>query len=285
MIFSPGCVSSSFGRSTSTAELFSAKRLERLAGQPVERPLGVRPGAQALVETNRLLVPGEQRPLEPAAPALQGELGEMGEQRATDAVAAVVGKNEQVLEVEAGPSQECRESVKEEGETDRLSVLLRHHCLRVRARAEETGIEQLLRQDHLVLQLLEARQLPDQAGNQRDVRPFGGADSKRHLTSPRLRAVEALRARAFGGRSRSRNTSRMAPWVSEKLAILLSTSPAARPASITSVSRSSARPPFGRTTQIAPFGSIHALRSRIPSRSVGCSAPKKTRSHGDDGLP
>src|SRR5438132_4339818 len=76
----------------------------------------------------------------------------------------------------------------------------------------------------------------------------------------------------------------MAPWVSEKLAILLSTSPAASPASMRSVSRRAPRPPLRRTTQTAPLGSIHSLTSRSRSRSAASSAPMKTRSTFDRGL-
>src|SRR5229473_3861626 len=77
----------------------------------------------------------------------------------------------------------------------------------------------------------------------------------------------------------------MAPWVSEKLAILLSTRPAASPASMRSVSRSSLRPPLGRTTQMAPLGSIHFLTSLSLRRSANVLAPMKTRSHFDRGPP
>src|SRR6266436_2876528 len=52
-----------------------------------------------------------------------------------------------------------------------------------------------------------------------------------------------------------------------------------------SVSFSVLRPPFGRTTQIAPLGSIHDLTCLRRSRSRFSLAPMKTRSHGVFGLP
>src|SRR6266849_2918919 len=52
-----------------------------------------------------------------------------------------------------------------------------------------------------------------------------------------------------------------------------------------SVSRSSLRPPLGRTTQMAPLGSIHFLTSLSLRRSANVLAPMKTRSHFDRGLP
>src|SRR4029077_12106217 len=118
-ILSPGCVSSAFGRSTSTG-LFSAKRVQRLAREPVHGPLRVRPGAQALVETDRLPIPVEHRPFQATTPALDGELCEVGQERAPDAAPAVVGKHEQVLEVEPGAGEEGREGMEEQREADRL---------------------------------------------------------------------------------------------------------------------------------------------------------------------
>src|SRR4029077_405172 len=115
---------------------------------------------------------------------------------------------------------------------------------------------------------LESRQPTNQLGDDRDILTLARPDDQRHL-----------------GRSRRRKTRRIAPWVSEKLAILLSTSPAAGPASITSVSLISDRPPFGRTTQMAPFGSIHFLTSSSRFKSRSRLAPMKTRSLGVRGRP
>src|SRR2546427_8224695 len=76
----------------------------------------------------------------------------------------------------------------------------------------------------------------------------------------------------------------MAPGVCEKLAILLSASPAASPGSMRSVSRRAPRPPLRRTTQTAPLGSIHSLTSRRRARSAASSLPMKTRSTFERGL-
>src|SRR2546429_4809137 len=108
----------------------------------------------------------------------------------------------------------------------------------------------------------------DQLRDQRHVLQLAGSNAQGHL-----------------GRSRKRKTKRIAPCVSEKLAILLSTRPAASPASMRSVSLRGLRPPFGRTTQIAPLGSIHDLTCTRRSRSRLSLAPMKTRSHGPFGLP
>src|SRR5450759_593132 len=264
---SPGCVSSFLGRRTSMRNLFSAKRGERLAGQPVHGPFGVGLRAQSLVEGNRLAVPVEHRPLEPAAFPLHGQAGELFEERAPDAATALLRDHEQVLEIDSRLREEGREVVKEKGKAHRSAacqvIVLRDQGLRVVVWPEQVGGEPVLRHGDLVLQLFEMRQPTDQLRDHRNVGALARPDDHRHW-----------------GRSRSRKTNRIAPWVSEKLAILLSTSPAARPASMTSVSRISERPPFGRTTQIAPFGSIHFLTSFSRFKSRSSLAPMNTRSLG-----
>src|SRR5258708_29559952 len=103
--------------------LFSAKRGERFAREPVDGPLGVGPGSQPLIESDRLTVPVEHRPLEPATPALDRQAGQLLEQRTPDAVAATLRNHEQVLEVDTGLRQKRREIVKEQGKPDRFVTI------------------------------------------------------------------------------------------------------------------------------------------------------------------
>src|SRR5258706_853773 len=84
-ISSPGWVSSSFGRRTSTLGLFSGKRPKRLAGEAVHGPLRVRFRAEPLVEADRVLVPVQHRPFQPPAAAVARDLCQAFEQRPTDA--------------------------------------------------------------------------------------------------------------------------------------------------------------------------------------------------------
>src|SRR5207245_7792068 len=86
--WSPGCVSSFFGRRTSIAELLSGKSGERLAGQAVDGPVGVRPRAEPLVEADRLLVPIDHRPLQSPASALDSEARERREEPPPDPLVA-----------------------------------------------------------------------------------------------------------------------------------------------------------------------------------------------------
>src|ERR1700674_3760057 len=249
-------------------DLFSAKRGERFARQTVDGPLGVGPCTEALVETDRVAVPVEHRPFEPAAVALDRQARQLFEKRAPDTPAAMLRHYEQVFQVNPGLRQEGREVVKEEGKRHGRAIHFSDQRLRIAVRSEEVGRQPLLRHRDLVLQLFVTRQAADQLGDDGNVRWGARPDGQRHL-----------------GRSRSRNTRRIAPCVSEKLAILLSTRPAASPAAMTSVSRISERPPFGRTTQIAPFGSIQPLTSLMRLRSFSSHAPMKTRSTGSRGRP
>src|SRR2546428_1598176 len=247
MISSPGCVSSSLGWRISMRPLFSGKHAQWVAGEPVHSPLGVGFGAEALVEPDCVLVPVEHGPLEPAAAAVDRHLRQTLEQHATDAATAMLGHDEEILEVETRLGEEGRERVKKESEADRLAVVICDQRLRVAPFAEEMSRQLFLCHDHFVLELLVAREAADQLRDQGHVLQLAGPNANCHL-----------------GRSRSRKTKRIAPWASEKLAILLSTSPGARPASIRSVSRSGLRPPLFRTTQMAPLGSIQVF---APSNS------------------
>src|SRR5207237_8625988 len=105
---------------------------------------------------------------------------------------------------------------------------------RIGARSEHGGAQLVLGHRDLVLERFALGQRADQIRHDWHVVRLRGADGDRHR-----------------GRSFNRYTRRIAPWVSEKLAILLSTRPASSPAWMTSVSRSSLRPPLGRTTHTA----------------------------------
>src|SRR5258708_13531612 len=92
--------------------LFSTKRGERLAREAVHGPVGVGPGAQPFVELDRLAVPVEDRPLEPAASSFQRDARELPQQRAPHSMAALVGNHEEVLHVEPPPPEYSPEPLK-----------------------------------------------------------------------------------------------------------------------------------------------------------------------------
>src|SRR5260370_37489395 len=105
-------------------DLSSARRWEGFAGEAVHGPFGVRPGPQPFVEADRVEVPVEHRPLEPAALALDRQARELLEERASDAPTAMLRSHEEVLEVDPGLRQERREVVKEEGKPDGRAILV-----------------------------------------------------------------------------------------------------------------------------------------------------------------
>src|SRR2546428_11023086 len=84
------------------------KATEGRAGESSQNPFFPQLSAQALVEANRIFVPVEDRPLHAAAAASHRDLRERPKQRPARAVAARLGQDEEVLEVERGPAEERR---------------------------------------------------------------------------------------------------------------------------------------------------------------------------------
>src|SRR5437899_4621029 len=185
--WSPGSVSSFFGRRTSIAELLSGKRGERLAGQAVDGPVGVRPRAEPLVEADRLLVPIEDRPLQSPAPALDSQACESREEQLPDALAAMLRHHEKVLEVHSGAHEAARKVVQEQRESNGLLLVVSQQNLRVRALAEQAGREHVLGHHHLALQLLETGEPANQLGDDRHVVTGRGSDADGHEGPPQNR--------------------------------------------------------------------------------------------------
>jgi len=94
--------------------------LQRIAGDAEDPPRVHLLRAELLVEADRRLVPVEDRPLEPPAAALDGERREMLQQRLAIAATAILGRDEEILEVEAGLAEKRRVVLKEEREAGRL---------------------------------------------------------------------------------------------------------------------------------------------------------------------
>src|SRR5438445_7283536 len=94
-------------RRLETSSLAAAREAaERRAGQTGEDPLAPELRAELPAEADRGRVPVEHRPLHPAAAAPHGDLRERPEERPAGAVAALRGKDEEVLEVERRPAEE-----------------------------------------------------------------------------------------------------------------------------------------------------------------------------------
>src|SRR5207245_6529375 len=134
--WSPGCVSRGFGRRTSMWDLLSSKRGECLAGEAEHGPVGVRARSEALIESDRVAVPIEHRPLETAATAVHRKPSEVLQQGSADAAAPLLGDHEQVLYVDSRPAEKRREVVEEQREAHRSVLVHRKHDLRIRPLTE-----------------------------------------------------------------------------------------------------------------------------------------------------
>src|SRR2546428_790751 len=94
------------------------KATEGRAGESSQNPFFPQLSAQALVEANRIFVPVEDRPLHAAAAASRRDLRERPKQHPAHSVAARLGQDEEVFEVERGPAEKrgVREVVEREAD-------------------------------------------------------------------------------------------------------------------------------------------------------------------------
>src|SRR5690349_10909620 len=102
------------GKNSARSQL--GRRRKSVAGQAVDLPLLELDRAEAVVEADRPRVPVENGPLEPAAAALDGEASKLDHERLAVPLAAGVGADEQVFEVEPRLAGKGRVVVEEEGE-------------------------------------------------------------------------------------------------------------------------------------------------------------------------
>ena len=98
------------------SRIFSGEVSEGVSGQTEDGPLVHRNRALAAVELDGGGVPVEDPPFEAPASAFEGEGGKPLEKTLAETPVTVLRKDEQVFEVEAGPSEESRIVVEEKGE-------------------------------------------------------------------------------------------------------------------------------------------------------------------------
>src|SRR6185437_14560804 len=104
-------------------------------------PVGEHRRTERPVKPDRLFVPVEHRPFEPAAAPLHREAGKVDQKGAAVAPATEVGLDEQVLQVEPAPPQECREIVKKKGKRHRIRAVPAKNNLSGRSSAKECRVE------------------------------------------------------------------------------------------------------------------------------------------------
>src|SRR5262249_48775246 len=97
---------------------------ERVAVQAIHGPFVHRERTEGLVEPDRRFVPVEHGPLQAATAALHGELRQRGQEGLAVPVAAKLGQDEEVLEIDGRLCQKRRVSGEEERVSDRLVRLL-----------------------------------------------------------------------------------------------------------------------------------------------------------------
>ena len=87
----------------------------------------------------------------------------MADEKPAVAAAALLRADIKILEVKAGPAEEGRVIVEEEREADAFAVVLGEDDLGVAAWSEQALAQALFRRRHFVLELLEPRQVADEA--------------------------------------------------------------------------------------------------------------------------
>jgi hypothetical protein len=163
---------------------FLGEARQRLAGEAVDGPVVHRTRTEALVKTDRRLVPVEHPPFEPAAIALGREARETRHERAADPLSTMRGKNEQVLQVESAPAEERRVVVEEQRKARRVVPHLGDQHLGGRSLSEKRVPNVGGRHDRFTRQPLVLRQAADEAENERRIVGGGEANANRRAHGP-----------------------------------------------------------------------------------------------------
>ena len=97
-------------------------RVSALACQAIARPAARRRRAERAIEADRRLVPVEHRPVEAAQSLGNAALREAEQERLADARAAMLGRDEEILQIDAVAAAEGRIAVEPDRVADRLAV-------------------------------------------------------------------------------------------------------------------------------------------------------------------
>src|SRR5689334_10957547 len=125
-----------------------------VAGQTVDGPFFVRPGAELAIKLERRLIPIEHCPFHSAALPIARDLGQPNEKRAPIAPSPLFWPNEKVFQVKSAPTHPGRKIMKEKREADRFGTLFRKQHLGPGMRPEKIFGEQCFGCDHLVRRAL-----------------------------------------------------------------------------------------------------------------------------------
>ena len=150
--------------------LTSGQLLERIAGQTKDSPVVERPGADALVEIDRELIPVENCPFESAAVSLDGDLCKRRQQSEADSLSACIRSNEKILEINPALREEGRVVMKKESESHRLLIDARDDHFCGRAIGEKCIAKFFFSCDTRIAESLVFRETFDEFKNQWNVR-------------------------------------------------------------------------------------------------------------------
>src|SRR4051812_17451926 len=152
----------------------TGKRLERIAADAADAPVGHHRGSHLFVKRDRVGVPVEHAPFDTAAVTRDGELREVDEHAPADASAAMRRLHVQILEVQPESAQERREVGEEQRESDDRVIIRGDDALDDRMRAEQVTREVVGADNDLMSKPFEIGELADQRVNRRAVWGLSG---------------------------------------------------------------------------------------------------------------
>jgi hypothetical protein len=106
-----------------------SKTLQGILVKALDRPFGEGSGTDGTVDRKGRFIPVETDPFHPAATTFYGNLGKVLQEGFAITPAPFLGKDKQVLEVQALPPDECGEVMEEQRESRNLPVLLAEKAL------------------------------------------------------------------------------------------------------------------------------------------------------------
>src|SRR4051812_4325236 len=158
---------------SATARLRLRERRDAIAGQAEDGPLIHRFSAELSIKLNGGVIPVEHGPLHSAAAAVSGNFSELDKQSAAVTLSAMLGMDEQVLQIKSGTAEPGREVVKENGETDRGRSFEAKQHFRRRFVAEQNFPQLRIGGSDIARRFLVSGEITNQLQDQGHVRDSG----------------------------------------------------------------------------------------------------------------
>src|SRR5580658_1899606 len=139
-----------------------SEQRQRFARQPTNAPLGNDGRTQRAIKRDGRFIPVEHRPFAPPASPIDRNAGHFADERSTVALAAMLGKDEQVLQMETRPAKKRRVRVEEKRKAHDHSIVLANERFGIGARAEKVRAKLFLCAHDFVLEPLVAGKLANE---------------------------------------------------------------------------------------------------------------------------